>query len=101
MFICRLIGNAAIDLYNFFREKMVSMDEVSELKRSIEAVVIAIGREESTHEFYEYLAGTIRHEETRAFFRDIVLKEDGDIKHTEKFLAELEDDLRGVNNDEG
>lgn len=69
-------------------------DERNELKKSIQAVLTAIGREQNTHEFYDYLANSIEHPETREFFKDIVGKESNDIKQTEDFLKELENDLK-------
>ena len=66
------------------------------LKSVIESLVIAIGREKNTQEFYGYLAKTIRHQKTKEFFQNIVCKESGDIKQTEAFLKELEEDLKKI-----
>ncbi len=72
----------------------VDMYKKKDLKSIIESVIIAIGREENTQEFYAYLAKTIRDPETREFFEGISKKEELDIVETEAFLEELEEDLR-------
>ncbi len=74
-------------------------DKRKELKKVIESLIIATGREENTREFYKYLAETIEHPETRAFFEDIVNKESADIEQTENFLKELEDEVKELNNE--
>ena len=70
------------------------MYKKKDLKSIIESVVVAIGREENTQEFYAYLAKTIRDPETREFFEGIAKKEEADIADTEAFLDELEEDLK-------
>ncbi|MGR3179656.1 MAG: hypothetical protein ACUZ8E_16565 [Candidatus Anammoxibacter sp.] len=71
----------------------MDIDEKKNIKSVIESLVIAIGREESTAEFYDYIAKTIEHPETKAFFESIVLKEGSDVKQAEAFIEELENDL--------
>lgn len=74
----------------------MSKNDKKDLKSVIESLVIAIGREKNTQEFYDYLAKTVRHQETKEFFENIVSKESGDVKHTEAFLKELEEDLKKI-----
>jgi len=74
----------------------VDMYKKKDLKSIIESVVIAIGREENTQEFYTYLSKTIRDPETRKFFEEIAKKEEVDIEETEAFLEELEEDLKNA-----
>ncbi|MGR3220688.1 MAG: hypothetical protein ACUZ8H_12865 [Candidatus Anammoxibacter sp.] len=72
------------------------MDEKKNIERVIESLVIAIGREESTAEFYGFLAKTVEHPATRKFFENIVQKESSDVEQTEAFLEELENDLKKI-----
>ncbi|MGR3318369.1 MAG: hypothetical protein ACUZ8O_07785 [Candidatus Anammoxibacter sp.] len=72
----------------------MDIDEKKNIKSVIESLVIAIGREESTAEFYDYIAKTIRHPETKEFFENIVQKESSDVKQAEAFIEELENDLK-------
>ena len=72
----------------------MGIDEKKNIKKVIESLVIAIGREESTAEFYDYLAKTIEHPETREFFENIVKKESSDVKQAEAFIEEVENYLK-------
>lgn len=72
------------------------MNERKRLIHAKESLVVAMGREQNTLEFYSYLAKTIRHTETKKFFQDIVRKESDDIKQTEAFLEEIENDLKDL-----
>ncbi len=76
----------------------MNIETKKDINRAIEALVMAMGREQNTLEFYEFLAKNSQHQATKKFFEDIVEKEAVDIKQTEDFLKELEDYKMKVEN---
>ncbi len=65
------------------------------LTDAIQAVVMAIGREQNAIEFYGYLAETSQTSKTKQFFKEMEERETDDFNVLESFLEKLKKEDEG------
>lgn len=64
-----------------------------ELKKKMEAIVIAIPKEEAAHQFYQRLAGAAKNEDTRRMFLELASEELGHKRKLQKILVAVKAEL--------
>lgn len=69
-------------------------EQIKELEERLEALVIAIPKEESAYHFYQNLANTTKNEGTRKMFLELANQELGHKEKLEQFIDEINKELR-------